>query len=288
MNFFKTMSLLIVLSAILVGAGALLGGTGGATVAFLIALVMNGVSYFFSDKIVLATYGAREVGEGDAPVLYRVTRRLADKMGMPMPKVCIAPSASPNAFATGRSPDHAAVCATAGILELLDEEELEGVMAHELSHVKNRDTLIMTVAGTISAAISYLGHMAMWFGGRRDRGGNLIGTLLVALLAPLAALIVQLWVSRTREFAADHSGSLLTGNPKALERALQKIHQGAARVPLDEGTPATAHLMIAPAFGEDGWVSSLFSTHPSLARRVAALEELDSELNGSRKFMRPA
>ena len=291
MNYMKTLVLLAALSGLLIGAAHLLGGPGAALIALGIACLLNVGAYFFSDKIVLMQYGAREVTEADAPVLYRVTRTNAQKMGMPMPKVCIAPDPSPNAFATGRSPSHAAVCATEGILALLDPDELEAVMAHEMSHVRNRDTLIMTVAGVIASAISFLGHMAFWFGGRRDDreegGGNPIAGLVVALLAPFAAMIVQLAISRSRETGADRSAAFLTGDPRALERALQKIHQGARQVPMD-ATPATAHLMIAPAMGEEGWLTGLFRTHPSLETRIAALEEIESELHGSRKFHRPA
>lgn len=292
MNYFKTLSLLILLSCVLVAGSAVIGGTQAAVFGLVFALVMNLGAYFWSDKIVLWQYGAREVSEADAPMLYRATRNVAQKMGMPMPRVCIAPSDSPNAFATGRNPQHAAVCATSSILELLDAEELEAVMAHEMSHVRNRDTLTMTVAGVLSAAITYLAHLAMWFGsGRRDERdgeGSAIGGILFMILAPFAAMLIQLAVSRSRETAADRSAAFLTGDPRALERALQKIHGMIKRVPMQEATPATAHLMIAPPFGNDGWVTNLFSTHPTLQRRIDALEEVESELHGSRKFLRPA
>src|SRR5262245_25873211 len=248
-NGLKTTVLLALMTGLFIAIGGLLGGRSGMVMAFVLALVMNFVSFWFSDKIVLKMYGAQPIGEAEAPMVYRIVRNLATKSQIPMPKLYLIPAATPNAFATGRSPQHAAVAVTEGILRIMNEEELEGVLAHELSHVLNRDVLISTVAATIAGAISMLANMAQWsmfFGGSRDseeRGGNPIGLILTVILAPIAAMLIQLAVSRSREFQADASGARLTRRPMSLASALGKLQQAAQMVPMD-ANPATAHLFI--------------------------------------------
>lgn len=276
MNYFKTTLLLGVLTGMLMMFGNLLGGQNGMLIAFVIAGGMNFFSYWFSDKIVLAMYRAQPVTESDAPDLYRIIRRLTEKAGMPMPKVYVIPEESPNAFATGRSPKHAAVAATVGIMRMLSKEELEGVMAHELMHVANRDTLISTIAATFAGAITYLASMAKWaaiFGGSRDddNRGGLVGTIAMAIIAPLAAMVVQLAISRGREYAADEGAGKLCGKPLLLASALRKLHQGAAQIPMTHGTPATSSLFIVNPFA--GGIAGLFSTHPPMEKRIAKLEQ---------------
>jgi len=281
MNTTKTVVLMVALTMLLVLVGGAYGGNQGAFLAFLFALVMNAVNYWFSDKIVLKMYGAREVTEAEAPVLYSVTQELAVRMNTPMPKVYIIPSDAPNAFATGRNPKHAAVAATEGILKLLvDRNELMAVMAHELSHVHNRDILISTIAASVAGAITMLAHMAQWsllfFGGgsRResDRGGSPIAAIAMIILAPFAALLIQMAISRSREYDADSSGAHLCGNPMWLASALKKLEAGSQRIPMN-ATPATAHLFIVnPLHG--GGMSGLFSTHPPMEKRIARLEEM--------------
>jgi heat shock protein HtpX len=268
MNGMKTAVLLAALSGLLILAGGLLGGQNGAMLFFVIAMVMNLGSYWFSDKIVLRMYHAQPVGP-DHP-LFRMTQRLAQRASLPMPKVYVIPDASPNAFATGRNPDHAAVAATEGIMRLLSESELEGVIAHELAHVKHRDTLISTVAAAIGGAITMLAHTAMFFGGGRDReGANPIALLAMALLAPLAAAVIQAAISRQREFAADRGGADIVGSPTGLAHALRRIDAGVHQIPMD-ANPATAHMFImSPFFG--GAMGRLFSTHPPTEERVRAL-----------------
>jgi heat shock protein HtpX len=272
MSGVKTTVLLAALSGLLIMAGGMLGGQTGLVFAFIVAMVMNVGSYWFSDKIVLRMYHAQPVGP-DHP-LFRMTKRLADKAQLPMPKVYIIPDPSPNAFATGRNPDHAAVAATEGIMRLLSESELEGVIAHELAHVKNRDTLISTVAATIGATISMLGQSALWFGAGRsnDREGpNPIAVLAMAILAPLAATIIRAAISRQREFAADREGANIVGSPMGLAQALRRIEAGVHQIPMD-ANPATSHMFIMqPLFGEG--FSRLFSTHPPTEERVRALME---------------
>ena len=277
MNGFKTALLFIVLTLILVTAGYLIGGKSGVTIAFIMALIMNFASYWFSDKIVLMMYRAKEVTESENPRLYRIVRQTVQMAGLPMPRVYIVPNPSPNAFATGRNPQHAAVAATEGILNLLDDDELMAVMAHELGHVKNRDTLIGAAAATIAGAISYIGFMARWipfFGGGRDDdegGGNIFVILLVAILAPIAAMLVQMAISRQREFGADKSSAEISHKPLALASALRKLHNMSGRVPL-QGSPATAHMFIVnPLSGKN--FTSLFSTHPPVEDRIARLEQ---------------
>jgi heat shock protein HtpX len=266
------------LTALLVFAGGYFGGQQGMIMAFMFASVMNLFTYWFSDKLVLRMYNAKEATEAEAPVLYGVTRELAMRMNLPMPKVYVIPSDAPNAFATGRNPSHAAVAATEGILRMLSREELMGVMAHELGHVNNRDILIGTVAATIAGAISMLAHMAQWamiFGGggrdREDRGGG-IAAIAMIILAPIAAMLIQMAISRSREFQADATGARACGNPMALANALRKLHVGAQRIPMN-ANPATAHMFIVnPLHG--GGLMSLFSTHPPMEERIARLEKM--------------
>jgi len=279
-NVFKTGLLLAVLTAMLVLIGGAIGGQQGMVIAFVIAVVMNFVSYWFSDKIVLAAYGAQPIDEAAAPRLYAIVRRLATRAGIPMPRVYLVPSETPNAFATGRNPQHAVVAVTEGIMRILDEEELEGVLAHELSHVKNRDVLISTIAATLAGAITYLAHMAQWaamFGGRgrddEEGGSNPIAMILLAILAPLAALLVQMAVSRSREFQADATGARVAGRPWGLAKALEKLQMANQAMPMADATPATAHLFIVnPLSGQ--MLMRLFSTHPPLEERIARLRAM--------------
>ena len=268
-NGLKTALLLGVLSGLLLVIGEVAGGADGLMIAFGMAVLMNFGSYWFSDKIVLRMYRAQEVGPEHA--LHQITARLAQRAGLPMPKVYIIPDSSPNAFATGRNPSHAAVAATQGIMQVLSESELEGVIAHELAHVKHRDILTSSVAATIAAAIMMFARFAMFFGGGRDReqGGNPIALLAMMILAPMAAMLIQAAISRSREFAADAAGAEIAGNPYGLATALQKIEAVARRVPLD-ANPATAHMFIMKPFSGAG-LMGLFSTHPPTAARVAAL-----------------
>ena len=279
-NVFKTGLLLAVLTAMLVLIGGAIGGQQGMVIAFVIALGMNFVSYWFSDKMVLAAYGAQPIDEAAAPGLYAIVRRLATRAGIPMPRVYLVPSETPNAFATGRDPQHAVVAVTEGIMRILDEEELEGVLAHELSHVKNRDVLISTIAATLAGAITYLAHMAQWsamFGGRSrddDEGGsNPIAMILLAILAPIAAMLVQMAVSRSREFQADATGAQVAGRSWGLAKALEKLQMANQAIPMANATPATAHLFIVnPLSGET--LMRLFSTHPPLEERIARLRAM--------------
>jgi heat shock protein HtpX len=278
-NVFKTGLLLAVLTIMLVLLGGAIGGQQGMMIAFFIALAMNFVSYWFSDKIVLAAYGAQPIDEASAPRLYAIVHRLATRAGVPMPRVYLIPSETPNAFATGRNPEHAVVAVTEGIMRILDEDELEGVLAHELSHVKNRDVLISTIAATLAGAITYLAHMAQWaaiFGGRRDDdegGSNPIAMIFLAILAPIAAMLVQMAVSRSREFHADATGARVAGQPWGLMQALEKLQMANQAVPMHQATPATAHLFIVnPLSG--AMLMKLFSTHPPLEERIARLRAM--------------
>jgi heat shock protein HtpX len=274
-NTFKTAFLLTFLTLLLMALGRFFGGQNGMEIALIFAAIMNFVSYFFSDKIALAMYRAQPVTREQLPRVYATVERLTQKIGIPMPKIYVIPSDSPNAFATGRNPSHASVAVTQGILNLLNDEELEGVLAHELGHVNNRDILISSVAATIAGAITYLAQVAKWgmiFGGverdDRDRGGGLAG-LLMLFLAPLAAMLIQLWVSRTREYQADASGAHYTGNPYALATALAKLDAYSRQLPM-QATPSTAHLfIIQPLLGMS--LGSLFSTHPPTAKRIERL-----------------
>jgi len=275
----RTTLLLGALTGLLMAFGQALGGSQGVTIALIFAIVMNFGAYWFSDKIVLRMYGAREVTEAEVPKLYRIVHNLALGARMPMPKVYVIPSESPNAFATGRNPQNAAVAVTEGLMRMMDEREITGVLAHELGHVQNRDILISTIAATIAGAIVYIAHMAQWaaiFGGfRRDDnegGGGGLSLLLMAILAPLAAGIIQMAISRTREFAADETGARMCGDPMALASALRKLGFASQRLPMD-ASPQTAHMFIVnPLSG--GGIAKLFSTHPPLEERIARLETM--------------
>jgi heat shock protein HtpX len=280
MNTLKTTFLMALLTVLLVTAGGAMGGEGGMMLAFLFALIMNGVSYWFSDKIVLRMYGAKEISADKAPTLHRIIRDLTLRAQMPMPKLYLIPQEAPNAFATGRDEKHAAVAVTEGILRNLDERELRGVLAHELSHIKNRDILIGTIAATMAGAISMLANMAHWgmiFGGRSSdarEGGHPVVALLMIIIAPLAAMLVQMAISRSREFGADATGAVISGDPLSLANALRKLEQGAQRIPMD-ANPATAHMFIVnPLTG--GGLMTLFSTHPRMEERIRRLESMAS------------
>jgi heat shock protein HtpX len=277
MNGLKTTLLLTLLTLLLILAGEYFGGLNGALIAFVIAVATNFFSYFYSDKIALAMYRAQPVTREQLPRAYAVVERLTQRAGIPMPKIFVIPTDSPNAFATGRNPQHASVAVTHGILALLNDEELEGVLAHELSHVRNRDILTSSIAATLAGAITILARMAFWFGAfagmgggsRRDREGGL-GAILMLLLAPIAAMLIQLWVSRTREYEADASGAHLTGNPYALASALEKISNASRRVPL-LASPSSAHLFIIAPLLSGATLASLFSTHPPIQKRIERL-----------------
>jgi heat shock protein HtpX len=277
-NVFKTTLLLTVMTLLLMLAGRAFGGQNGMLIALAFAAVMNFVSYFFSDKIALATYRAQPVSREDLPRVYNIVERLTQKIGLPMPKVYVIPTDSPNAFATGRNPNHASVAVTQGILGLLNDEELEGVLAHELGHVRNRDILISSIAATLAGAITWLASIAKWgmiFGGmrgeREDRGGGGgIAAIAMIFLAPFAAMLIQLAVSRSREYGADDTGAHWTGNPYALASALAKIENYSHRLPL-VASPSTAHLFIIQPFLGGMSFGSLFSTHPPTAKRIERL-----------------
>jgi heat shock protein HtpX len=269
MNNLKTFFLLTLLTLLAIGVGDYFGGQNGMVLGFAIAAVTNFISYFFSDKIALAMYRAQPVTREQLPRIYSVVEQLTQKAGLPMPKLFVIPMESPNAFATGRNPNHASVAVTQGILNLLDDDELEGVLAHELGHVRNRDILTSSIAATLAGAITMLARMGLWFGfgGRddRDRGGG----IFMLLLAPVAAVLIQLWVSRTREYEADATGAGITHNPEALARALQKLDAYSRRVPM-MASPSTAHLFIVqPLLGVN--LGNWFSTHPPIYKRVEKL-----------------
>ena len=277
MNFFRTMLLLAAMTALFMGVGYLLGGTGGMMIALLFAIGTNAFAYWNSDKMVLRMHHAEPVTRASAPELHDMVARLAQRAGLPMPKVYLIREDQPNAFATGRNPDNAAVAATAGILRLLDREELEGVIAHELAHVRNRDLLTMTVAATVAGAISMLAQFGFFFGAGRDRDNPMgpIGVLLAVLFAPLAAMLIQMTISRTREYSADRLGAEISGNPLALASALRKISAYAGRIPMPtaERNPASAPLFIVnPLMGTR--MDNLFSTHPNVENRIRALEAM--------------
>jgi heat shock protein HtpX len=280
MNTLRTGLLMAVLTGLFVTAGYLVGGQSGMVFAFLMAAGMNVFAYWNSDKLVLRMYRAHEVDERSAPDLVHLVARLADNAGIPMPKVYIAENPQPNAFATGRNPEHAAVCATTGLLERLSQEELAGVLAHELAHVKNRDTLIMTIAATIGGAISMLANFAWFMGGdRRNNPLGAIGMVLVMLVMPIAAMMVQMAISRSREFEADRMGADISGRPLWLASALRQIEQAAHRIPnmQAERNPATAHMFIINPL-HMGSLRGLFSTHPTVAERVARLNAMAAEM----------
>jgi len=280
-NTFKTAFLLTALTLLLMFIGRAFGGQSGMLMALIIAAVMNFVSYFYSDKIALAMYRAQPVTREQLPRAYEIVERLSQKIGIPMPKIYVIPTESPNAFATGRNPNHASVAVTHGILGLLNDEELEGVLAHELGHVRNRDILISSIAATIAGAITFMARFGIFFGvgGRDDqREGGGFGALLMLILAPIAAVLIQLAVSRSREYQADETGAHFTGNPYALASALAKLDAYSKRVPL-QATPSTAHLfIIQPFLGVS--LMSLFQTHPPIAKRIEQLTGRPAEFSG--------
>lgn len=283
MSFARTALLMAAMTALFLFFGFMLGGEGGMLIALLFAAGMNLFAYWNADKMMLSMHGAREVDERAAPELYSMVRDLARRARLPMPKVYIIDNAQPNAFATGRNPENAAVAATTGLLRMLDRDEIEGVMAHELAHVKNRDTLIMTITATIAGAISMLANFALFFGGNRNNPLGIVGTILMMILAPLAAMLVQMAISRTREFAADKAGAEICGKPLALASALEKLHVGASRTINEkaEQNPATAHLFIVnPLNGRS--FDSLFSTHPRMEDRIARLEGMADNVQAYR------
>ena len=283
MRIFRTGLLLIVMSVLLVVAGGALAGQRGMEIALIFAVVMNGISYFFSDKIALKSSGAQPVPREQLPRLYAVMERLSAKANLPVPKLYVIPEEAPNAFATGRNPHHASVAVTEGLLNLMNDDELEGVIAHELSHVRNYDILTTSIAATLAGAITYMAHMAQWgmifggYGGRdddREEGGGAFAAIAMMILAPFAALLLQLFLSRTREYSADETGARMVGQPYGLISALQKLGAYNQRIPTTSMAPATAALCIVkPLFGTGG-ISSLFSTHPPLEDRIEALRRM--------------
>jgi heat shock protein HtpX len=282
MNQTKTFFLMVVLTVIFVALGSMLGGSKGATIAFLVALAMNVGTYWFSDRIVLAMYRAQEVTEAQAPEIHAIVASLAQRAGIPMPKVYMIENDSPNAFATGRNPEHSAVAVTTGIMRILNRQELEGVLAHELSHVKHRDILISTVAATLAGAITMLANwarFAAFFGGggsdEREGGGALsfVGVIIFSMLAAFAAMLIQLAISRSREYLADEGGARLAGNPLFLANALKRLQAGVAYSPMEDANPSTAHMFIVNPFSARG-VLALFSTHPPMEERIKRLEDM--------------
>lgn len=282
MNYMKTTLLLGILTALLVLFGQFIGGSHGAMTFLVIAAIMNFVTYWFSDKIVLMMYRAKQVDQQAAPRLHAIVQRLAEKANLPMPKVYIVENPTPNAFATGRNPSHASVAATTGILSILTDDELEGVMAHELSHVKNRDILISSIAATIAGAITMIANVVQWgamFGGGSrddDDRGNMVVAILMAVLAPIAAMIIQMAISRSREYAADYAGARLCKKPLSLASALGRLDQTIKAIPMQGGSPSTAHLFIVNPFR--GGFAGLFSTHPPMEERIRRLEQLSREM----------
>jgi heat shock protein HtpX len=277
MNQVKTFFLMVMLTVILVGLGGFIGGENGAALAFAVALAMNFVSYWFSDRIVLAMYRAKEVTEAQAPDLYNILASLSQRASIPMPRVYVIENDSPNAFATGRNPEHSAVAVTTGILRILNKQELEGVLAHELSHVLHRDILISTVAAALAGAITMLANWARFslFFGRDDEegGGNIVSVILFSMVAAFAAMLIQLAISRSREYLADEGGAQLAGNPLFLAHALRRLETGVARNPMEDANPSTAHMFIVNPFTAKG-VLALFSTHPPLEERIKRLEDM--------------
>ena len=278
MNTMKIMVLLTALTLILVWAGGAMGGKQGMTIALIFAIGLNFFSYWFSDKIVLKMYGAKQVTEAEAPELYSIVRMLAQKAELPMPKVYIMDQEQPNAFATGRNPKHAAVAVTTGIMRILSREELQGVIGHELAHVKHRDILIGSIAATIAGAISYLAQMAQWamiFGGHRgddDEGGSPVAAFVMMIVGPIAAMIIQMAISRSREYVADEGGARIAGNPRYLSGALRKLDMASKQIPM-HANPSTSHMFIVnPLSG--GGIMKLFSTHPPIEERISRLESM--------------
>jgi len=288
MNGFRTTILLAALTALVVWIGQMFGGANGAVIALVFAGAMNFFSYWFSDKIVLKMYGAQEIAANDDPELYGIVRDLTARAGLPMPKVYIIPEETPNAFATGRNPEHAAVAVTQGIRRILDKRELAGVLGHELSHVKHRDILISSIAATLAGAISYLAYMAQWAaifgGGSRDReegGSNIFSLLFMMIVAPMAAMLIQMAVSRSREYMADEGGAKVSGDPLALASALRKLEMGAQNIPLqvsDATANSTAHMFIVNPLTGAG-LAKLFSTHPPMEERIARLEAMAKDMS---------
>lgn len=280
MNALKTVFLLTLLTLLFVFIGQVVGGKSGMIIALIFAAIMNLTTYWFSDKIVLAMYRAQPIKESDNPRLYSLVRQTATKANLPMPRVYIIPTQTPNAFATGRNPKHAAVAVTSGILKILDEDELEGVISHEMAHVRNRDILTGSIVATVAGAISVLAHMAQWgaifggYGGRDNegRGGGGLGLLIMAIVAPLAALLIQMAISRSREYSADQTGAKISHKPLSLANALKKLDYASRRMPL-EANPSTAHLFIVNPLSGKG-MASLFSTHPPVEERVARLQKM--------------
>ncbi|MCR4417803.1 MAG: zinc metalloprotease HtpX [Ignavibacteria bacterium] len=277
MNTIKTVFLMTLMMMLFLLVGGLLGGRDGLVIAFIFSLGMNFFSYWFSDKIVLAMYGAKEITEREAPQLYRLVRKLTQNAGLPMPKVYVIDNPNPNAFATGRNPQNAAVAVTTGILRILNDDELEGVLAHELAHIKHRDILLATIVATFVGTITFISRMAGWTmmfaGGNRDRedSGNVIASLVLLIVAPIAAVILQLAISRAREFMADEGGARISGKPLSLASALSKLEQAAQMVPMQNANPSTAHLFIVnPLRG--GGIAKLFSTHPPIEERIKRLQ----------------
>jgi heat shock protein HtpX len=292
MNRLRTTILLAALTALVVWIGQMFGGPNGAVMALIFAGVMNFFSYWFSDKIVLRMYRAQEISQNEDPELFDIVRELTVKDGLPMPRVYVIPEETPNAFATGRNPEHAAVAVTQGIRRILDRRELTGVLGHELSHVKHRDILVSSIAATLAGAISYLAQMAQWAaifgGGSRDReegGGNMFSLLFMMIVAPIAAMLIQMAVSRSREYLADEGGAKVTGDPLALAGALRKLHMGAQNIPMqvsDATATSTAHMFIVnPLSG--GGIANLFSTHPPMEERIARLEAMARDMSYMRR-----
>ena len=279
-NRLRTTFLLAVLTVLIIFIGRMFGGPQGMIIALILAAVMNLGSYWFSDKIVLAMYRAQEVDEREAPELYRIVRELAREAGLPMPRVYMIPQETPNAFATGRNPQHAVVAVTQGLYRLLNLDELRGVLAHEMSHVKNRDILISSIAATLAGVIMVLASMARWaaiFGGFRgsddDEGGGIIGLLVTAILAPIAAMLIQMAISRSREYLADETGARLSHNPESLARALEKLSMASQRMPMQDANPATAHMFIVNPLSAKN-IANLFSTHPPMEERIRRLRSM--------------
>jgi heat shock protein HtpX len=272
-NNMKTTILMGALMGLCLGIGYLIGGQIGLIYAFIFGGAFNLIAFFFSDKIALATMRAQEIGPTDDSTLWGIVEQLSQRAGLPMPRVYISPAAAPNAFATGRGPHHSAVCVTAGLRQMLNDDELRGVIAHELSHVKNRDILISTIAAIMAGAISWLGYMAMWGGGSDDRRGNPLVALLMMILAPLAAAIIQMAISRSREFEADRSGAELVGDPRGLARSLQKLDAASKRIPLPVPDAQSSLFIVQPLTGSN--IAKLFSTHPPTEERVARLMAME-------------